>query len=198
MLINRPRAYVQTARAASTADTRRRILDAVVALVLRRKSVEIVLADVAEAAGVSVQTVLRHFGSREGLFEAGIAHAREQVAAERAAPVGDVTAAVSALFNHYERWGDVVLRLLAQGDGSPATDTVTEQGRQFHDTWVRDVFAPLLAPLPADQHEAITDLLVVATDIYTWKLLHHDRRLPRRQAEQRVLRLIMAILGEGR
>ncbi|PZG24038.1 hypothetical protein C1I95_01450 [Micromonospora craterilacus] len=193
-----PRTYVQTARATATAGTRRRILDETVALVLRQASVDIVLADIAGAAGVSVQTVLRHFGSREGLFEAAVAHARQQVAAERAAPAGDVNAAVSALFDHYDRWGETMLRLLAQEGGSAKTDAVTEHGRQFHDNWVREVFAPDLAIRPADQHEAIIDLLMIATDLYTWKLLTRDRRLPRQQAEQRMLRLIASILGEGR
>lgn len=193
-----PRSYVQTARAASTADTRRRLLDATVELAREQASVEIVLQDVASAARVSVQTVLRHFGSREGLFEAAVVHARHQVAAERAAPVGDVAAAVSALFDHYGRWGDTMMRLLAEDSGSAEVRAVTEQGREFHRAWVCEVFAPMLAEQLPDQHEMITDLLVIATDLYTWKLLTRDRGLPRQQAEQRVMRLIALILGEQR
>lgn len=59
------RGYTMRARAESTARTRARILDAVIALSEERLALEIVLADVAERAGVSVQTVLRHFGSKE-------------------------------------------------------------------------------------------------------------------------------------
>jgi hypothetical protein len=40
-------------------------------------------------------------------------------------------------------------------------------------------------------------LLVVATDVYTWKLLRRDRKLTRAQVEERLLRLITAITGDG-
>ena len=57
-----------TARASAVEQTRRRVLEATVALHLRRLSADISLIDVAEEAQVSVQTVLRHFGSRDGLL----------------------------------------------------------------------------------------------------------------------------------
>ena len=62
----------------------------------------ITLDGVADRAGVSVQTVLRHYSSREGLFDAVEAFASQVVSEERTAPSGGVDAAVSALFNHYE------------------------------------------------------------------------------------------------
>ncbi|MCW3817384.1 TetR/AcrR family transcriptional regulator [Micromonospora sp. DR5-3] len=195
--MNAKRTYVQTARAASAARTRQRIVDATVALVRRQASVEIVLTDVAESAQVSVQTVLRHFGSRDGLFEAAAAQAVQQVSAERRAPAGDVGAAVAALFDHYDRWGEVMLRFLAREAHDPKVYAVTEQGREFHRDWVGQVFAPMLAARPAGAREAVTDLLVIATDLYTWKLLTRDRRLAREQAEARVRQLIAAILGES-
>ncbi|OKI81629.1 TetR/AcrR family transcriptional regulator [Micromonospora sp. CB01531] len=197
MPVNAKRAYVQTARAASAARTRQRILDATVALARRQASVEIVLTDVAESAQVSVQTVLRHFGSRDGLFEAAAAQAVQQVSAERHTPAGDVDAAVATLFDHYDRWGELMLRFLAQEAHDPRVYAVTEQGREFHRDWVAQVFAPMLAARPAGAREAITDLLVIATDLYTWKLLTRDRRLAREQAEGRVRQLIAAILGES-
>ncbi|MFJ8577985.1 TetR/AcrR family transcriptional regulator [Micromonospora sp. NPDC093277] len=195
--MNAKRAYVQTARAAAAARTRQRILDATVALARRQMSVEIVLNDVAESAAVSVQTVLRHFGSRDGLFEAAAAYAVRQVTAERRSPVGDIAAAVRSLFDHYERWGEMMLRLLAQETRDPKTHAVTEQGRELHRDWVGEVFAPMLAARSSDAREIVTDLLVIATDLYTWKLLTRDRRLPRDQAEARVRHLIAAILGES-
>jgi hypothetical protein len=57
---------------------------------------------------------------------------------------------------------------------------------------VTKVFAPFLASR-ADP-DALTDLLVVATDVYTWKLLRRDRQLDRPQAEARVHQLLTAIL----
>jgi hypothetical protein len=75
---------------------------------------------------------------------------------------------------------------------------VTDQGRRMHRDWVEQVFAPALDAQPEPEREAVTDLLVVATDLYTWKLLVRDRGLSRKDAEARVHRLINAILGGHR
>jgi AcrR family transcriptional regulator len=184
-----------TARADAAAQTRRRIVRAAFELSHEKLSLEIVLADVAERAGVSVQTVLRHFGSRDGLFEAVAAFAREEVAEERAAPVGDIAAAVEVIFDHYEARGDMVLRLLGQEFSDERVRMVTEQGRRMHREWVGQVFAPQLGDRAEADRDALTDLLVVATDVYTWKLLRRDRRLDRGQAQARVRHLIDAVLA---
>jgi AcrR family transcriptional regulator len=189
------RPYVMRARADGVADTRQRILQAAFDLSGERMSLEIVLADVAGRAGVSVQTILRHFGTREALFDAVGDFARATVAAERAAPAGDVPAAVKVLFSHYEARGDATLRFLAQEFWDERARSVTERGRGLHRDWVRTVFAPQLAARPEASREALTDLLVVATDVYTWKLLRRDSGLPRETAQRRVLDLIRALLG---
>jgi AcrR family transcriptional regulator len=188
------RSYVMRARADAVAGTRQRILQAAFDLSGERMSLEIVLSDVADRAGVSVQTILRHFGSREALFDAVGEFARGQIAAERLTPAADIPAAVKVIFSHYEARGDAVLRLLAQELWDERAREVTERGRRMHRDWVRTVFAPQLDAQPAADREALTDLLVVATDVYTWKLLRRDRKLEQAVAEQRVLDMINALL----
>jgi hypothetical protein len=56
------------------------------------------------------------------------------------------------------------------------------------------MFAPALGAHPPAGRDALLDLLVVATDVYTWKLLRRDRRLSRRPAESRVRQLVEQIL----
>ncbi|WP_179279951.1 TetR/AcrR family transcriptional regulator [Actinacidiphila glaucinigra] len=184
-----------TARAEATAQTRLRIMRSAFDLSNETKSLDMVLADVAARAGVSVRTVLRHFGSRDGLFDAVAVHVRDEVREERAAPVGDVATAIEVLFDHYERRGDMVLRLLGEELGDPRARSVTEEGRRTHRVWVQEVFAPQLSRHSGTECEVVTDLLVVATDVYTWKLLRHDRGLDRDEARQRVRYLIDAVLG---
>ncbi|WP_300010539.1 TetR/AcrR family transcriptional regulator [Pseudonocardia sp.] len=186
------RPYTQRARAQATAGTRQKVLDAAVALTMERFTLEIVLADVAERAGVSVQTVLRHFGSRDGLFDAVREHRRAAVREQRAAPIGDAPAAVTAIVGHYDEIGDFMLRMLAQEHLDEPSRTLVERGRRMHREWVREVFAPQLAGCP--DAEALTDLLVVATDLYTWKLLRRDAGHDRPTTEQRMLRLLRAVL----
>lgn len=93
-----------------------------------------------------MQTVIRRFGSKEGLVRAIAESVREEVETQRGdAPVGDIEGAVANLVEHYERQGDVALHLLHQEDWVPAFAEVTAQGRQFHADWCARVFAPWLA-----------------------------------------------------
>jgi AcrR family transcriptional regulator len=137
------RPYSMTARAASAAATGERIIDAVVGLAEEQLLATISLDLVAARAGVTVQTVLRRFGSRAGLIEAATARAQDDVRDERRTPVGDLPAAMTVLVDHYEK---------------------------------------------------SLDLLVVACDVTTWKLLRLDRGLSRPHTQARMERLVRAVL----
>lgn len=188
------RGYRMTARARAVEDTRRRVLDAMVALHTERLAADISLADVAGRAGVSVQTLLRHFGSRDGLAEAALAHGVALVEEERRVAAGDVVAAVRSVVEHYELRGDGVLLLLAQAGSEPLARTVTDRGRAVHRRWVAASFGPLL-PDGRGPREEVLDLLVVATDVYTWKLLRRDRGLSVARTRARMESLVRAVLS---
>jgi AcrR family transcriptional regulator len=190
------RSYRMRARAESTTRTRERILDAVIALSEERLSLEIVLDDVAARAGVSVQTVLRHFGSRQGLFEQTQARRLARVRAERATPVGDAAAAVRTIVAFYDRLGEWSLRLQAQEHSDPLSRQTVQLGRRVHRDWVEEVFAPQLAG--RRDGEELVDLLVVATDVLTWKILRRDRGMDRSTTCNRMLRLVQAVLPAPR
>lgn len=190
-----PRSYTMGARAATTAATRDQVLAAIFQLAATRPIARITLDDVAALAGVSVQTVLRHFGSRDGLLDAAVEHSKREVLAERR-PTGPAPAeALAALVRHYERMGDLVLRLLAQEDDERVR-RITDLGKHLHRQWVAESFGPRLPPDPATR-EALIDLLVVATDVYAWKLLRRDRALSRPATEARLLALVHAILAQA-
>lgn len=192
------RSYVMKARADTAHDTHQRIVQAGTALLWEKMSLEITLDDIARRAEVSVQTILRHFGTREHLLTEVDTSMRQEVVAERRAPVGDVVAAVRVIVDHYERRGDAVLRLLAQEYWNERIRTGMDIGRETHRAWVAQVFAPQLEACAVAERATLTDLLVVATDVYTWKLLRRDRALDREQAEARVRQLIAAILHESK
>lgn len=179
------RGYRMDARAAATAATRRRILEAALSLSTERMTIEIRLDDVAERSGVSVQTVLRHFGSRDGLLDATVEYGAAVIVAEREAPCGDPAAAVRTIVDHYELRGDFVIRLLAQ-EADARIAGIVATGRAEHDDWVRRVFPRRSA--------AEYDELVVATDVYAWKVLRRDRGRDRTETETRMLRLVRRIL----
>lgn len=183
------------ARADAVQQTHQRIVRAGAEIMWEKASPDITLDDVSERSGVTVQTILRHFGTRDKLLDAIEGVLRQQIVAERHAPPGDVDAAVQIIFDHYELRGDVVLRLLGQEFWNERIRAGMDGGRQTHREWVERVFGPYMDEYPVVEREELIDLLVVATDVYTWKLLRRDRALERRQAEERVKRLIAAILA---
>lgn len=187
------RTYRMTARAAAVEQTRANVLDAVIALHAERLSADISLADVAGRAGVSVQTVLRHFSSRELLLEAALERASVDVQDERRVTPGDLEGAVRSVVAHYERRGDEVLLLLAQERTEEFAARVTRHGRGVHRRWVEESFGPLLPT--GSLREAVVDLLVVATDVYTWKLLRRDRGLSTARTRSRMATLVRAVLA---
>ena len=185
-------------RSIAAARTQDRILRATVELATEKLTVEIVLADVAGRAGVTVQTILRHFGSRDRLFDAAVKFAGAEVVAERSAPVGDVSEAVRVIVEHYETRGDWVIALLGQEASDERIRGITVPGKQLHRDWVKTVFGPQLADRPETGRPIIADLLVVATDVYTWKLLRRDCGLGRDRTEHTMRHLVDAILASPR
>ncbi len=181
------------ARRESTERTKTAILQATVDLLREKRSVEIVLADIAERAGSTVQTILRHFTSKDGLFDAAQEYGRETVTAQRDAPVGDLDADIRILIDHYELWGDAVIHFLGQETEDDRIRSMMEQGRAGHRKWVTDMIGPLLAR-PTDE---LIDQLVVVTDVYTWKLLRRDRHLSRTETESRMLVLARSVIAHN-
>ena len=192
--MNAQRPYSMSTRSTSTARTKERILHAVLELSTEKLSVEIVLADVAARSGVTVQTILRHFGSRDGLFDAAVTFATAEVVAEREAPVGDVPEAVRVIVDHYESRGDWVLSLLGQETTDARIRGITVVGKEVHRRWVQTVFEPFLSTQEPRSRTETVDLLVVATDVYAWKLIRRDAGRSRQETEHRIIRLIRAIL----
>ena len=120
--------------------------------------------------------------------------AAADVAAEFAdLETGDVSGAVQAYVNHYEKAGDLVVRNI-QDESDPEIHSFVEHGRTAQRAGISRLFAPFLDPL-ADSHKARTvDLLVVAMDVYTWKRLRRDMGRSRPDTEVAMLALVNAIL----
>ncbi len=187
------RQYVMRSRAEQVEQTRQRILNATLGLAFERPIVGIALPEIADRADVSVQTILRQFGSRDALFDATEEFAEREVLAERETVPGDIDHAVDTIVEHYERRGDGVLLLLGQESWEPRAAHITASGRALHRAWVERVFDPLLTEdLP--EREDLIDLLVVATDVFTWKLLRRDRGHSPAETADRMKRMVAALL----
>lgn len=192
------RRYEMTARRESTSATRDAIVTAAVDIFIAERSfTALTLVAVARRAGVTVKTVLRHCGSRDELINLAWARVYDDVIAERAAPPGDSDTALKVLIAHYERRGPVVLSLLAQEDSDVRAHRLTDSGRRAHRAWLDEVFG---ADLPAGtaRRAQILDALVVATDVYCWKLLRTDRALSPDEVHDRMSLMTRAIVSAAR
>lgn len=173
------RRYEMAGRAAAMQRTRESILDAAVDLFAPAWFDEVTLADVARAAGVSQQTVVNHFGSKIGLYLAGVSERFAPALAElrsRAVP-GDVASIVATAVTDYETSGDGTFRLVALADRVPELEQVFEGGRRAHREWIEHVFAPQLAGLRGKRRERAVVLLATTLDVLVWKALRRDQGL---------------------
>jgi AcrR family transcriptional regulator len=189
------RAYRQTARAAAAENLRQRVVTAFNDLLLTRWIDEITLDEVAASAGTTRQTVIRLFGGKDGLLEAVLDFLRAQ-AAPRTSMAADVSvrAAVEALITHYEAVGDMVVRFLAQEERHSALRPLLAQGRHEHRAWVAQRFGSTQIGLSELERERQITRLIVATDIYTWKLLRRDFG----KSQDEVLHLMVGIINKER
>ena len=189
------RPYRQIARARAAADTARRITASFLERMEHSWFDEIRLEDIAQDAGVTVQTVLRRFGSKEGLLAAGQAEIEQNIMQGREVAVGDVAGALDVLIAEYETLGGLVIRLLAQEDRYAPIKATTDLGRAHHRKWVETTFSPWLDRIAGPARTHMLDRLVIAMDIYVWKLLRIDMRRGRKEVRQCMFEMCAEALG---
>lgn len=181
-------------RAASTEATRKRILDAARGLWLERWYDEMTLRELAERAGVALQTVVNHFGSKDAIAAAMLEEPLPEEWMTRAtARPGEIGEALELLVADYELTGDALIRTLALEGRVPALHPVLELGRRAHRAWVEHVFPAALAGLSGEARARRLDLLVCAADLYTWKLLRRDRGLSQARTAAAMGELVEAL-----
>ncbi len=163
------RRYDMSSRAASAQQTRVRILEAAYTLFVDRPFDEVTFARIAEAAGVSVPTVVLHFKTKDGLTEALLAWWKPKEEALRDVVDGDPLEAARKVCARYEHNGHAVMRLLAMEEQSPAVRPILAQGRAQHRDWVERTWGAKLGTGAARERRIME--LVVAYDLYTWHVL---------------------------
>ena len=182
----------------STGGTERQILDAVGQIIATEDFDAVSMRRVAAKAKVSLSTVVRHFGTKDALLAALVGQGGEddeRDAIRRNMDPGDVAAAVRAVVGDYEEAGQQLMHMLAQEHRFPALSELLDLGRRGHRTWVRWAFSPQLGRRRGAKRTQLEDLLVVATDVYTWKLLRIDRRLSERATRAAMTELCEAVVA---
>src|SRR5262245_36358911 len=191
------RTYTMAARADGMLATRERIVQAALRLAFARAYEDITLAAIAEAAGVSHQTVLNHFESKErvGAAAAEVLDRETRAVREQARPGGHA-GAIAILVGEYERFGDAAARWAATSERLGSLAPTLDSARAGHQAWLERIFSGRLPGTPARRRRAV-HALHAATDVYTWKLLRRDLRLSRADTEGIMLDLVNGILAKS-
>ena len=200
MVEERPkkRAYSGRVQAEVAALTRQRIIEASLIIFDERAEQNTTLQQIAKKAGVTVQTILRHFGSREQLArEVGQEAFRLAMRPRSEVAIGDMAQAMHALVESYEMSGTRILRGLVIEAQDAQMHEIIEIARNYHRDWLRRIFAPFLVDREEQEQAEILVELYVTTDTYTWHLLRSDCHLSREQTEKTMQKMVEALLARG-
>lgn len=187
-----------SARADAVRETRASIIDAAGKAILTTDYSTITLEMIAQSSGVSVQTIIRHFESKERLIHDAFAAFMHDVdAAMTGVEVGDIRKAIEALHARYEWMGDGNIRMLSQEESPGPIADGMRLARKIHCQWVERIFEPYL-PLrpPAARRRRLHQFLVVC-DVYTWKLIRRDQGASRAATTATVIELANALTRLG-
>jgi AcrR family transcriptional regulator len=190
------RTYAQVARAEGRDRNHASMLDAAEQAFFAGHWQDSSLERIAGNAGVTKQTLLRHFGSKENLLAQTYARGFAQVRDQRmSAPADDIEAAVDNLLDHYGELGERGLRLAAM-DGDRQIAALVQKARELHYDWADHAFGGWLKPLRAADRRRRRAALIALCDVNTWWLLSHDLGFDRSQVRSTLIFAIRRLLEE--
>jgi AcrR family transcriptional regulator len=195
MKLKTTRKYEMGVRAKAAETTSDEIIRVVGELWMKYSIHEITLQMVAQNAGVTVMTILRKFGSKDGLFEAaiktdtaGIQDVREESQA------GNIRQAISILMKEYEYAGPAVIRTLAVENDLPVAAKILKKGRELHTEWCQRIFDENLPASKDKEYEIMLGAFYAATDVYKWKLLRIDLGYSKEETEKIFIKTVRGII----
>jgi len=184
------RRYEQGARAEAAEETHRRILDTFLALARVKWLEDITLAEIAAEAGVTVQTVIRRFGGKDGLIAAFPQTIGVEIEARRAAGAASHATAIAALVEDYELTGDFLIRMLAQEPRYEALGPMLDVGRAHHRATTQTAFGNVLSRLRGAARERHLRSLIAMTDVYVWQLFRRDMEMDQKSVTALILETV--------
>ncbi|MDQ2950703.1 MAG: TetR/AcrR family transcriptional regulator [Chloroflexota bacterium] len=189
------RPYTLRARAASQAETRKRIVEAAAELHRKLGPAETSLTAVAERAGVQRHTLYRHFPSEADLLRACRehfvgAHPFPNAARWADLPAGParVRTALTELYAYYSTNRSMLGNVLRDSDRMPV-------GGGFRQGMSRAA-AVLAGGWPGARSTAARAALELATDFYTWRSLADGSKLEPAAAAAVMSRMVSAVCAD--
>lgn len=189
------RRYRQTRRAETSAETRRRIVDAAIQLHTTVGPAATTISAIAERAGVERLTVYRHFPGEEELSRACVAHGWERFPppdyrgwARIADPERRFRTALTELYGYYAGVGDALLVIVRD---FPRVPTLAALNAPYLAEWdeMRDVLARGWQRRGRRRH-ALLAAIAHSLDLSTWESLVRRRGLSEEDAVELLTRLV--------
>jgi AcrR family transcriptional regulator len=192
----RTREYKQVERAKARERTREALIEAATAVFFEGNWLKTSLDSLSRTAGVTRQTLLRHFGSKEGLLLQSVMHGVAQALNQRwSTPTTDIAGVVDNLLDHYEEWGERSVHLGSWQRGPSVLAPFSNAARQIHHDWVEHVFSYWLDPFDKQARARRRAALIVLCDVQTWWILSNDLGLPRKEVRAILTDLIERALA---
>lgn len=174
------REYKQVERAKAQERTREALIAAATDEFFEGNWLKTSLDSLSRRAGVTRQTLLRHFGSKDGLLMQSLIRGASQVRDQRwNTPTTDISGAVENVIDHYEEWGERSVRIGAWQRGPTVLALFANAARQIHYDWVEHAFARWLDKFDEETRAERQAILVVLCDVQTWWILSNDLGLSR-------------------
>jgi AcrR family transcriptional regulator len=194
------RKYEQKRRAEQQAETRRRIVEALVALHREVGPARTTISAVAERAGVERLTVYRHFADETAMFEACSEHFTSEVAwpdpagwAGVAEPAERLRAALLAFYEYYRRGEDMFVHVQRDAPQLPALAAVLAPWDEFFSAVREPLLEGWAAPGPARARLAAAVAHALRFD--TWRSLARVEALGDAEAADLMVTLAQAAAG---
>jgi AcrR family transcriptional regulator len=191
------RVYSMTTRAAAAEQTGTRIVDAMVQRFGELPYAEIRLDDIASDADVTVQTVIRRFGSKAGLMRAAVEREMARIVASREASTSDnLEEVVADLVTHYETYGLLILKMYAEAGMIEGLAQAVAEGRAYHLSWcVRTFERHLDTSTDAVTRERRLAQATATCDATSWRILRIDAGLNPEQTRLALVELLSPLLN---
>lgn len=186
------RTYVKSRRAESEAETRRRIVEAALALHAERGPAQTTISMIAERAGVQRHTVYAHFPDERTLLMAcsGLHVEREPLPSPEAwdginEPAARLRKALTALYDWYGRNEQLTAVVLRDAE---------------HHAVLREITQLRMGPPLAAFHQSLSEALgargkaalALATSFHTWRTLTREAGLEPAAAIEIVMHTVLA------
>jgi AcrR family transcriptional regulator len=196
----RPRPYQKKRRAAREAETRQRIVEAMVELHGEVGPLRTTISAIAERAGVERLTVYRHFPDERSMFEACTSHYATQVPGPDSAtwagidePAERLRKSLLAFYDYYGRAEDVLTHAARDVPQLPALAAVLSPWEEFVGRVREDLLERWGVQEPA--RARLAGAVAHALRFETWKSLARAEELGDAEAAELMVALAEAAAG---